>query len=152
MSSPLTAITEKSVCSFCSRKCESLAVKSTKTGEVICHDCLHDVQVSLGNVPEGCIRCLKCGTYTRIDVVYSDATVSFKYVGQDDTNMAIYVPMLVNSVWDRESSRYDSAICGKCAATIPFSLVWENNYILPRRTDQDEEYYEDDENEDENDY
>lgn len=152
MSSPLAAITEKSVCSFCARKCETLAVKSAKTGEVICHDCLHDVQVSLGNVPEGCIRCLKCGSYTKIDVVYSDATVSFKYVGQDDTNMAIYVPMLVNGVWDRESSRYDSTICGRCATVIPFSLVWENNYILPRKDDEEQEdtYYADDE--DENDY
>jgi hypothetical protein len=146
MSSPLIAITEKSTCSFCNRNCDKLAVKSTKTGQVICHDCLHDIQVSLGVVPEGCLRCLKCGSYERIDVIYSDSTVSFRYTGQDAEDMAIYVPVLVRGTWDRPTSRFDSAICGKCAAVIPFSLIWENHYVLPRK----DAYEEDDD--DENDY
>jgi hypothetical protein len=129
----LEAIRQEHTCSVCDGKFERLAVKSLKSGKVLCHNCLYDFQVKLGLVPDGALRCLRCGFYQFVNVRYAgNINVAFTYLGQDERDTAIYAAVHVNRLWDRRHAKYLAAHCGKCQSQIPFKRVWENPYILPR--------------------
>ena len=126
---------ENKACSSClnpSLKNTKL-LKSTKTNKVLCERCLYAINMQMGTIPFGTIKCDGCGSCGGFTVLYKDNKGSFSadysFAGTDGYGYIVYILKRTSDAW-RSGCLIDKAFCKNCRASMPAWKLSFNKFVV----------------------